>query len=398
MLKTMNEFLTDPTVNLYPEDIDDATKEVISNWFGYRRVANNRFFPLWFYRTLERDYPRYIELLRIEARTADSEYDWLVTNYEERQVEIKGNDTIAQTDNGTSNQTNNRKFTAGTSRVTTHNDQDVTEGTLESKHTGTDNNLLTRNLNHQDTERVQIDAEGSNSSTRTPNLTDVSKTSNVDNSRHGVLQRQAPYDADYAGLTASTNANVAHGVGNDGVDTGTVEMLDNSSYMAGFPALVIQNPTAASDEVSSNSNVNYNENTHTGNEVNVTNTTNDEDNTTTRNGSDTGTERNERTANLTDKDTTNEEVTRTGRTETTNSGFDTDLTTIQGTNSKNVNKQATRNNLERTIFTGRSGQSPQLLLKDAVEFVKSTSAWKWLYQQIDKNFMMLYDIDEFEEV
>lgn len=445
-LMTLNDFLEDSQVQLYPADIDNTTKAVIKDWYGYRKVANNKYFPNWFYRTLVRDYPRYTELLRVEARTADSEYDWLVTNYEERQVERKGSgsDTIQGT--LSKNGSNNRTFTAGQREVIVDNNSNTLEGETVSEHTGTEGNLLTRNLAHSDTERFVKDEDGTNNTLRTPNLTKttngtdeltengssnatrtpdlVNKTkgSGNDTSRHGILMRQAPYDADYPLLTPSLNANVTHNVGEYGVDMTGGEVENNSQFHAGFPALEIKNPTSATDELVDNANVTFSENEQTGTEQNDTTTelereatrdetqretgtettnvtiSNNADNTTTKNGTDTGTENNQRTQNLTDTDTTETTNTFEGRTERTKSGSDLDNTVLSETSNNNQTRNSSTNDLERTIFTGRSGQSPQFLLKDAVEFIKGTSAWLWLYRQLDKCFMMCYDLDEYEEV
>lgn len=443
-LKTLNDFINDE-IPIYPSFVDEVTKSTIQDWFGYRKVASNKYFANWFYRTLMRDYPRYQELLRIEARTSGSAYDWLVTNYEERQVETQGNDTTSENKSLTTNRSNNRTFTAGTREVTVDNSTDETDGSVTTKHTGTDENKLTRNLNHSDSERFIKDAQGVNDSVRTPNLRTVTtgsdetdqtgntstnrtpdlttenKTSGSDSSRHGALQRQAPYDSDYPGLSGGTNSNVYHTVGENGVDANNPELINESGYMAGFPTLVISNPTAASDEVTSNSNVNYNKvhesgsdltigstalntqtdrnetRSETGTDTTRITTSDNEDNTTTRNGSDTGTENNVKTLDLTDTDETDTTNTHEGRSETTRSGSDLDVTVSTGNDSGNTNTTATRKNLERTIYTGRTGQSPQMLLSEAVEFIKSTSAWLWLYRQIDKCFLMAYDISEYEE-
>lgn len=445
-LKTLNDFLADQSVNLYPSNVDNTTKEVIQSWYGYRKVANNHYFPNWFYRTLVRDYPRYEELLRIEARTAGSEYDWLVTNYEEREVQLTGSDSTTENRSKTLNRTDNRTFTAGTSELVVDSATDDTDGTVTTAHTGTEGNLLTRNLAHNDNERYQNSAQGtnngtrtpnlthsllgsdttaesgSNSNTRTPNLTTETKDSGNNTSRHGALQRQAPYDADYTGLTSATNANVTHTVNEDGVDIPNAELTNNSGFMAGFPNLTITNPTAASDELIDNSNIGYSNShesgtetnsgttsntsqldksetrTETGTETNNITTSQTEDNTATKSATDTGTENNARTVNLQDADTTDMTRTHSGRSETTRSGSDLDVHTATGTDTDTATVSANRSNVERTIYTGRSGQSPQYLLADAVEFIKSTSAWLWLYRQLDKCFMMCYDIEDYEEV
>lgn len=444
-LKTLDEILQEG-IEVFPPEIDALTKLTIEDWFGYRKVANNRYFPNWFWRVLKRDYPRYMEILRIEARTAGSEYDWLVTNYEERQVEIKNNEKGIYSESGNNTSTNNRTFTAGVKSVTVDTGEDKTGGTVVTEHSGTDTNVNTKNLTHNETENKQTNAQGSNNNTRTPNLTystegqdgrsdttnnNVVRTpdittenrgSNNNTVRHGVLQRQAPYDADYAGNSPQLNQNVNHGVGPEGVDLSPVKMVNDSHFMSGFPNLSIQNPTSASDELSDTSDINYTENHEsgtestettgsvssessrsetrhdTGTETNNGTTSNSETADTTIQGSDTGTDTDERTLDLADEETTDITVSRTGRREITNSGSDLDNSTVTGNTAKQSNNNIDKTGLERTIFTGRSGQSPQLLLKDAIEFIKNTSAWLFLYRQLSPCFMMVYDTDDYEEV
>ena len=345
-MKTLQDFLNEG-VDIYPDSVDEATRSIIQDWFGYRQVGSDKFFPIWMKRTLDRDYPRYMELLRIEARTGGSEYDWLVTNYEERQVKLSGRDTNTSSATGTSNRTANKTFLAGQTETT----RDTGSGTTSANGTSTDT--------------------GTSTTVRTPNLTNETNASGNDTSRHGVLQRQAPYSADYDTLTSNTNASKSHTVGEDGVDSGTASGTNDSGFNAGFPDLTIKNPTASSDELTDNANVSYNKTSQTGNEQVVT--TPNTLNTTSNTGSDS-------------HDNT---VIRT------HGGTDQDNTTETGSTSNNGTTYTDYGRIEREIHTGRSGQSPQYLLADAVKYIKDTSAWKWLYNQLDKNFLMVYNIDEY---
>lgn len=397
MAKTLNDFLNDH-INVFPSDVDEATKELIIQWFGYRQVAHSVFFPDWMMRTLDRDYPRYMELLRIEARTAGSEYDWLVTNYEERQVEIQNSDSDTRSSEFTTSRENERIFAAGTSEVVVDSDTDQGTGTITDAHTGTDTVLLTRNLSSSLTGSEDTEETTDSQTVRTPDLVNESQSSNNNTNRHGVISRQAPMDMDLSGNSPSLNVNVAHGVSEDGVDVGTAVMVNESHFMAGFPNLAIQNPTATSDELTDVNDITYNKSSDTGTEQTDVDGSRTVGVDRSEQRSDTGTENNARTLNLTDLETRNTTDTHSGRKEITRSGSDQDTNSMSGTDTKSDTGSSTHTGLERTIFTGRGGQSPQLLLKDAVSFIKETSAWKFLYRQIDKCFMMCYDIDEYEEV
>ena len=397
MAKTLNDFL-DEHINVFPSDVDAATQALIVKWFGYRQVAHSVFFPNWMERTLDRDYPRYQELLRIEARTAGSEYDWLVTNYLERQVETKNTDTTTKSDTTTSNQTNERTYEAGISEVIVDSDTDKDTGTTSMARTGTDTNLMTRNLSSILSGSEEVEESTSSEGTRTPNLTSENKNSNNNTSRHGFITRQAPYDMDLSGNNALLNISVNHTVGEDGVDTMNGEVANDSHFMAGFPNLAIQNPTATSDELTDNADITYGHTTQSGTETTENEGSRTGETSRSETTSDTGTENNARTLNLNDTQTDNLTRTHNGTTTKTKSGEDVDTTEISGTVTKSGTGSLAHDGVEREIHTGRSGQSPQFLLDEAVKFIKETSAWQWLYRQIDKCFMMCYDISEYEEV
>lgn len=397
MAKTLNDFL-DEHINVFPSDVDDATQALIIKWFGYRQVAHSVFFPNWMERTLDRDYPRYQELLRIEARTAGSEYDWLVTNYIERQVEIKNTDATTKTGSTVTAQTNERTYQAGISEQVVDNGSDRDTGTTTLARTGTDNNLMTRNLASTLSGSEEVEESTSSEGTRTPNLTSENKNSNNNTSRHGFISRQAPYDMDLSGNSASLNANVNHVVGADGVDTSLGEVANDSHFMAGFPNLAIQNPTSTSDELTDNSDVTFGQTTQSGTETTENEGSRTGETSRSETSSDSGTESNARTLNLQDQQTDNLTKTHNLTSTRTKSGEDVDTTEISGTVTNTGSDRSSHDGLEREIHTGRSGQSPQFLLDEAVKFIKETSAWQWLYRQIDKCFMMCYDISEYEEV
>lgn len=401
MAKTLNDFL-DEHINVFPSNVDSATQALIVKWFGYRQVAHSVFFPNWLERTLERDYPRYLEETRIEARIAGSEYDWLVTKYLERQVETKNTNATTKSDTTTSSQTNERTYQAGISEVIVDSDTDKDTGTTSMARTGTDTNLMTRNLTSNLSGSEEVEENTSSEGTRTPNLTSENKNSNNNTSRHGVISRQAPYDMDFAGNSDSFNANVNHYVGEDGVDTGSGELENASHFMGGFPNLAIQNPTSTSDELIDNADITYGQTTESGTETTESEGSRTGETNRSETTSDTGTENNARTLNLNDTQTDNLTRTHNGTTTKTKSGEDIDTSELSGTVTKTGSDNTSYDGLEREIYTGRGGErgnnSPQELLTLAIKFIEATSAWKFLYRQIDKCFMMCYDISEYEEV
>lgn len=79
-------------------DISDATVEkAVADWFKYRYIGfeNVDKFTDIFRRNVAINYPIYQQKLRIEPGV--SQYDWLVTQYQERQIKAKGEDTTTYT-------------------------------------------------------------------------------------------------------------------------------------------------------------------------------------------------------------------------------------------------------------------------------------------------------------
>lgn len=85
----------------FPETVDDALKQTIYDWFQFRPVCDDDRFNVYFNRVLNRDIGRYNELLRIQPGI--SNYDWLVTKYQETQWTHEGQNDITRSSelNGT---------------------------------------------------------------------------------------------------------------------------------------------------------------------------------------------------------------------------------------------------------------------------------------------------------
>lgn len=98
-MQTFYEALDAGTV-VWPAACDNATKGLITDWFGYRECCDKpAVFNLFFRRALEKNLPHYYELLKIEpgqeftdaeGHTKIVSYDWLVKNYKARMVETSG--------------------------------------------------------------------------------------------------------------------------------------------------------------------------------------------------------------------------------------------------------------------------------------------------------------------
>lgn len=89
-----------------------------------------------------------------------------------------------------------------------------------------------------------------------------------------------------------------------------------------------------------------------------------------------------------------------GTTSNTNVLSGTDETVESGTRSGNqsitdgnsVDRESSSNSTKREIFTGRDGLTPQDALASAMRYVKTSSAFVWLKEQLEVCFLSVYDI------
>lgn len=213
-LMTFKE-MTEKTLNLYPDYVEESLKSTIYNWFQFRYVVDNDKFPVFFQRVLDDDYDRYHQLLRIEPGVA--QYDWLVNQYQEMKAEnigtvsnntdITNNNTATietlqnRTGNASVNSTTteeNRGYNAETFNETdtknltfgkTGTETSLKTGTEDTTKTGTEKDKSITTLNTtsattktgtetlSNTGTVTDVKSGTDTDTRTPNLTtNVDKT------------------------------------------------------------------------------------------------------------------------------------------------------------------------------------------------------------------------------
>ena len=188
----------------YPITIDTATQQTITDWFQFRRVADNDKFVAWFNRVLLLNYPYYRQLLRIDPSA--SSFDWLIANYQEREsiTDVKSNQSGTTSVTGTTinNGTNETvSSSSGTSNTTSQN-----EGTTKDETTGS----TTGNNQGYD--------------------------------RQTGLSRVSPMSADYT----------ADDMRARNTDKITVGDQTISGYAKGMPRADITNPSATSDTLTEN--------------------------------------------------------------------------------------------------------------------------------------------------
>ena len=184
--------------------VDTATQQTITDWFQFRRVADNDKFVAWFNRALLLNYPYYRQLLRIDPST--SSFDWLIVNYNEHEsiTDVKSNHTGSSSVTGTTinnGSSDSVSSSSGTSNTTSQNEgtsTDETSGTTTGNNQGFD--------------------------------------------RQTGLSRVAPMSADYTSDDMKER----------NADKITVGKQTISGYAKGMPRANITNPSATSDTLTEN--------------------------------------------------------------------------------------------------------------------------------------------------
>lgn len=333
--------------------IDDATKQSLADWFGYRCIIPYHFRD--FYRrelALARD--RYYSILRIET----TKIDWTITEYLEEMSENEDNTTgtSTSTKTGTRDDTSTGN-TVGTTtstgtQTTTSNNTDAKNGTAETTNNGTDTKKDTGTSKETDTNKRDTS-------------TDNTQTTNNDESRTEktvTAQKQAPQSIAYS------NA-----------DAGMIPALD-------WQYMTAQGQTEKDTSAE-------------------TNTTTTDEGTTSETGSATKTGEttadSTATTNSTSKTTTTDTATTEGRGTATNDSTtkttNDDTRTTTGKTSENDSTETTSkaNALHKAIRSGHNGELAEIFDR-ALKHIKATNSLTWLLGRLDSCFLMVYDWDEEE--
>lgn len=190
-----------------------------------------------------------------------------------------------------------------------------------------------------DTQTSKQDIIGTGDINVTANLESTGESTTKDNSqgfnREGRLSRVAPMSQEYttADITARNNESIS--VGEQSL----------TGFASGFPNLNIQNPTSTGDTLSKNGVLSQNQNSETSNTKNTSTTSSSDNRTTTSNN----------------------------------------------TVSKNIDDTESVQNT--SIESGRNANIADLLEK-AKSFILSSKAWDFLYKELDKTFLQVYDESE----
>lgn len=211
------------------------------------------------------------------------------------------------------------------------------------------------------TERIIDDI--ANTKVRTPNITvedegSTSSTSNTDTESHTE------------GGTTSNGSNV-----NVSVSKQNPQSISYGQAAVGsIPNLNWEYPSAQSQSEGNNTGATTSDNDSTGSTDTTQSGTSGNTQTTT--GTDTNVETGQNVKNKTGSEEDSE-----SRTKGQNGTENNDLETLK-----------TNTNTRREQLTGREGLTPQAALREAMSYVKTSSAFAWLKEQLEICFLSVYDI------
>ena len=362
-LKTFREMRT--TTEVYPTNLDvfQADKEAINSWFDNRLVVDNNNFVGYFQRVLIRDYRRYRELLRTQPDI--SKFDWLVQQYTESQTYEKGVGATATSGENSSNTT-----TANTSHdnvAVSKNGSETSNfngvGSRDESITG-ENSRMTVNSGTDTTSHVGSEERTGETTTQASGSDSVASE---DHTNQKVLTRENPMSISYNGGVSIDRAN-----GN----TGALNWE--------YPSTQGETDTRGNSE----NQTSYGRKDETSTEDNVSQTATDSvvHGLTVNEESDQSESKQESTS-----ETHSNSVVRSDgeESETSHSGSGSTSNTAQNSSSTNESKQR----LTQHINTGRSVDTATLLTQ-AQAYIMNSSAFEWLYKQLDVCFMGVYHDDD----
>lgn len=337
----------------YPEIVDDPTKDLIFDFFQYREVCDNDKFNTFFNRTLNTAMRKYNQLLRIQPGQVIGDivvtYDWLVQEYKERQSSMtKGVDHYGYTTdtNSRSSSTEN-----GGDVVTTDIRHDTTDR-LSSRMTGEEGQDSTSTVSED--ERNLLDSSAREDvSNNTSSSVDTNSHTGSDSSNDKSLGKNAPQSISYSGGGSGMPSNLDWqypGEQSESKHSGSDSSDDDRAASTIQDGDVISSDTSAHTGTQSASGSSLTDKVNSRDESGVENTEFSGDGTTT----------------VTDRSTV--DVLESGEIR------------------RDVNLFDSEDALTRDQENGRS-LDIATLLSNAKDFILGSSAWDFLYGQLDKCFI-----------
>lgn len=345
----------------YPEIVDDPTKDLIFDWFQYREVCDNDKFNTYFNRTLKKCWRKYQELLRIQPGemvlfedgvTRRVNYDWMVQQYRELQHETNVEGESTESITGENSVTRNSSD-EGIKTTTMIGDDTTARSNVSSITTTGTSDTSNTNVTEYDT-RDQMD--GTTSVVSAEGVATGTDHNGNNSSNDKALGKAAPQSISYSGAS------------------GIPQSLDWS-----YPGSQSETDHTGSDSYTDDG---------------TTSTSGTSDTTvgdvTTHTGDTTSTGASASESSSTTEGTGAEGV-----------QFDTERTTAESDNRTGVQTEVGSNGSERTgstsqdtthreIMQGRS-LDVATILENAKNFILGSTAWDFLFGEIDKCFISIYN-------
>lgn len=357
---TYNQMLEKGVVR-FPTSVDEALQSTIQEWFGDREVCDEQQFPNFFFRTLSMSMRKYSELLSIEPgqpfidndgnlRTVT--YDWLIQNYREKKTVTSASGSATK-----------ESSSEGSSERTTEG-----EGSKSSATNGADTTvqgvITQRGISHS----------GTDTTTRSGSMS-------VDSESGSTTE----FESDQTGERNATNTDVSNG-GNTSVALAKAEpqSITYANGAAGVPATLDWSYPGSQAETKD---TNHDTTTHTIDE----DTSGSNDSTTIVNANASS---NQSTSSLDTKEYGSYD--QDNSTAETHNTFDTVRATSENSNNRESvldtnsgsGSEETSHEEEGETTEQENGRAVDIatLLSGAKTFILGSSAWDYLYGQIDKCF------------
>lgn len=354
---TYKEMIDDGLVE-FPATVDDPTKALIYDFFKYREVCDEDQFPLFFFRTLTVSMRKYNEMLAIEPGQPYGQdgkvvkYDWLIQNYREHLTRTQSNGSTTRIVNGSS---------SGETSNTLTDRSTVTMYGADQENTGV-------------TKMETVLDNETESGSRNSSTTSVSQSSSDTD-----YESHTDTDSDMTGSTTNEGSNTSKSLAK--ADPQSI------SYVAatgGMPAALDWSYPGSQAEGADTSSDSGTSSSSTDTDTDVTGSTDTDVSASSQSGS---MESNDRTKAGSREDSGTEE---------TNRMFGTQRTTENGGNKTETGSNSSETETTEDGSSTSAGTTTEqeqgrgvdiaTLLSGAKAFILGSSAWDYLYREIDKCF------------
>lgn len=345
----------------YPTTVDDPTKSLIHDWFQYREVCDNEKFNTFFNRTLNTSMRKYRQLLRIQPGEVVEfddgvervvTYDWMIQEYHELQHETSVEGEMTESISGDNSVTRNTTDEGTKTTTMVGDDQTAKSGMTSVTQTGTTSGA-TGNVTTQDLEDRTTGTTTTDTATGQSNTTDH----DGDNSSNDKsLGKAAPQSISYSGGS-------------------------------GMPSNLDWQYPSSQSEVDHTGEDNYTEDGTTSTSGTSETEVND---TVTRTGDTTSSGTSETESQSVSEGTNAEGIEFDTERMTAESDSRAGVQTESGATSSGKMGSNSTDTMHREMSQGRNIDIATLL-DNAKNFILGSSAWDYLYGQLDKLFISIYN-------